>query len=225
MRIVTFNVQHARTPAGAVATAALARWCAGLAADVLALQEVDVRARRSARADQAAAVAEATGMACAFGPARRLGWCGRYGNALLVRGDLEAVETVPLPRSGRRERRAALLAVASVAGSSVSVASTHLSVHRDESLPQLAFVLDALRARPRPRLLLGDLNLRPAEVEAALDGSGFTLADSAGPTYPAHGPMVRIDHVVVERLEVAATSVLPRAPVSDHRPLLVTAIP
>ena len=59
MRIVTFNVQHGRTPLGPVDTAALARYCAELEPDVLALQEVDAGVRRSGR------------------PTRRWRWPGR----------------------------------------------------------------------------------------------------------------------------------------------------
>ncbi|MDP9070529.1 MAG: endonuclease/exonuclease/phosphatase family protein [Actinomycetota bacterium] len=224
MRIVTFNVQHGRTPGGRVDSAGLARYCAGLGADVLALQEVDVRVARSRWADQAARVAQATGMVQAFGPAHRLGLVGRYGNALLCRGALADVQVLALPRLGRAEQRAALLATALFGGSRLSVATTHLSIHADEAPGQLEAVVAALVARPSPRLLLGDLNLRPGDVAPLVAAGGLALADPAHPTFPASAPRIRIDHVAVEGLAVRAVEVLPSAPVSDHRALAVDAV-
>ncbi len=224
MRIVTFNVQHARTPAGPVAAELLAGYCAELGADVLGLQEVDVGLRRSGRVDQASAAAKPSGMSAAFATARRMGvggFGGRYGNALLVRGTLGEVATLALPRAGRAERRAALLASLVIGGRRISAAVTHLSVDRQEALSQLEAVVTALRARPEPRLLLGDLNLRPEVAGPVLAGNGFSVADLTDPTYPAGGPFLRIDHVAVQGLELGAVTVLPPAPVSDHRALLV----
>ena len=219
MRIVTFNVQHGRTPAGPVDTAALADHCAGLHADVLALQEVDAGVRRSGGVDQGAAVARAAGMVVVFGAARRLGFRGRYGNVLLVRGRIHDAETVPLPRGVRREPRIALVASVEVGDRRLSAAATHLSTDRGDALVQLAALLDVLSRRPPPRLVLGDLNLRPDAAVPVLEAAGFAVAATGDPTYPASGPFLRIDHVAVQGLEIGRVEVLEAAPVSDHRPL------
>jgi endonuclease/exonuclease/phosphatase family metal-dependent hydrolase len=224
MRIVSFNIQHARTPDGVVDTAAMARWCAGLGAHVLGLQEVDDRLRRSDRVDQAAAVAEATGLEVVFGPARRVGRRGWYGNALLAAGPIGDVEVVALPRrSWRREPRSAIVAGVTVGGRRLSVAATHLSTAADEAAAQLAAVLGALMVRPAPRVLLGDLNLHPQQVGPALAATGLALADSVAFTFPALAPRARIDHVAVGGLAVTGVSVMDAAPVSDHRALVVDA--
>jgi len=223
VRIVTFNVQHARRPDGGVDTAALAATVAAWHPDVVALQELDAGVARSGRVDQAAEVARAAGLAVAFGPACRVGARGRYGNALLVRGEVAELANLALPRVGRHERRAVLVAAAIVKGCRLSVAATHLSVDPAEAPAQLAAALDALAARPPPRLLLGDLNLRPAAVSAALAGRGMVLADPSQPTFPAADPRARIDHVAVQGLAVERVEVLAAAPVSDHRALLVEA--
>ena len=222
MRIVTFNTQHGLTPEGVVDTAALVRYCAGLGADVLALQEIDVRARRSGGADQVAVAADATGMRPYFGPARRMGIRGRYGNALFVRGRVMRAETRPLPRAGRHEARSFILAEVTVGDRPLTVAATHLSVHPGEAVPQLETVLAALRTCPVPRIALGDLNLRPEQVQPALAHRAYVLAHSAVPTFPSSGPNLRIDHVLSEGLDVVSVEVLDAAPVSDHRALVVT---
>lgn len=221
MRIVTFNTHHGLTPAGRVDTDALARYCAGFDADVLALQEVDVRARRSGGDDQVAAVAKATGMTPSFGAARRMGFRGKYGNALLVRGMIDDAETVPLPRTGHHEARSFILADVIVGDRVVTVAATHLSVHPDETGPQLEAVFAALRRRHLPRLLVGDLNLRPEQLEPTLEHRAYALAHPDAPTFPSAAPRARIDHVLCEGLDIVSVDVLDAGPVSDHRALAV----
>lgn len=218
MRVVTFNVRHGLTPAGRVDVGLLARTCASFGADVLGLQEVDRWMARSGNVDIAAHVARACGMTEAFGTAVRFGRRGRYGVALFVRGGLAHVETLPLPRFGRREPRVALLATAETAEAYVSVAVCHLGTDRAESAAQLAELLDALEDRPPPRLLLGDLNRTPEELGALTD-AGFVVVGGP-PTWPADAPVARLDHVAVNGLVVAAVSV-PAVPVSDHRPVVV----
>lgn len=221
MRIVTFNAHHGLTPGGTVDTDALARYCADLHADVLALQEIDVRARRSGGADQAAAVAEATGMRSYFGPARRMGRRGRYGNALLVRGVIDQAETVPLPAAGHNERRSFILADVIVHDRIITVAATHLSVHPEEAASQLESVLVALRRCHVPRVVVGDLNLRPDQVAPAIEHRSYALASATVPTFPAAEPYLRIDHLLSEGLDVISVDVLEAGPVSDHRALVV----
>ena len=210
MIVVTFNIQHGRRPDGVVDVDALAQACASFGADVLALQEVDDLATRSGNVDIAAVVAEACAMSWVFGPATTLGKRGRYGNALLARGDIADVDVVPLPHSPHEEPRSAIVARAL----DVSIAATHLGI-RGEAPPQVPVVVRALCDRPGPHLLLGDLNLTTPDV------APLQLVD-APPAFPAHRPRRAIDHVALgDGLRATAVSVLPRQPVSDHRPLRV----
>ena len=108
MRVVTFNIHHGTVGSdGPVDPDRLGRVCADFGADVLALQEVDLRTRRTGGADLAGAVASASAMAYCYGPSMRLqgGW---YGNALFVRGQIEHHTVARLPRTaGRRILEAA----------------------------------------------------------------------------------------------------------------------
>jgi endonuclease/exonuclease/phosphatase family metal-dependent hydrolase len=187
---------------------------------VLVLQEVDRRARRTRWIDETRAVARACGMQAVFAPARRLGRLGSYGNSLLVRGSIEEWSVVPLPRTGATEPRCALRASVEVGGATLAVVATHLSIRRPEVFDQLQAVAGMARECPRPAVVMGDLNLNPAEVEPALSAAGLTLAGGP-PTFPAASPEVRIDHVAVSAgLRIASVSV-PATPCSDHRPLVV----
>jgi endonuclease/exonuclease/phosphatase family metal-dependent hydrolase len=214
VRVATWNVEHAVRARDRVVDVELAgRMVAALGADIVGLQELDVRARRSDRIDQPSAIATVAAMRVEFAAAHRLGILGRYGVALCSRSLIGDVDVVPLPGPG--ERRVALVALTY----DMTVAVTHLSRVRDDSARQLDVVLDHLLARPGPHVLLGDLNRRDHEV-ARLFERGLTVA--GGPaTYPADAPRLRIDHVAVSAdLAITRTGV-PSVDVSDHRPLVV----
>ncbi|MDQ4133099.1 MAG: endonuclease/exonuclease/phosphatase family protein [Actinomycetota bacterium] len=217
MRVATFNIRHGLSSAGRLELRQLARVCADLDVDLLALQEVDKWMRRSRWARMARRVARASHMEHAFAPALRKGWFGRYGNALLVKGGISDVQVLSLPATG--EPRAALLATADTGSLSVSVAATHLAVQREERDRQLVHVIDALAKRAPPRLLLGDLNGPPADVGSFLQQAGLRLVET-DPTFPATTPAKQIDHVAVDGLEVVSSEV-PQTPMSDHRPIVV----
>jgi endonuclease/exonuclease/phosphatase family metal-dependent hydrolase len=219
VRLATWNVLHGRRPDGDVDVPLLARCCAALGAHVLGLQEAHVGSRAVGRVDEVAEAGAASGMATSFGSVRDLEGGGRAGNALMVRGTIVEDEVVLLPGWPGRERRCAVVAEAELAaGARLSVAVTHLGL-AGEGLDQLPAVLDALARLPRPRVLLGDLNLRPPRVAPLLAEAGYALAGGR-PTFPADIPDRRIDHVAVDGL-VPRTVVVPALPVSDHRPLVV----
>ena len=152
-------------------------------------------------------------MARAFAPALRLGWLGRYGNALLARGAIGDVEAARLPSAF--EPRGALLASVWVGGQVLSVAATHLSVDREERDDQLDAVLALLGGRPLPRLLLGDLNGPVEDVGDRCARAGLRLA-VAGPTFPAESPTKQIDHIAYAGLDLVAAEVVDTG-MSDHR--------
>ncbi|HET9442931.1 MAG TPA: endonuclease/exonuclease/phosphatase family protein [Acidimicrobiales bacterium] len=221
IRAATFNVLHGQRGdgSGVVDLDLLVTCAAGLDADLLALQEADVGVVRSGRADQPRAVAEATGMEHVFAKAISIG-TGRYGNALLARGPISDIEVLRLPKHSRlHEWRVAILATVQLEGIPVSVAATHLSIHRDEVHEQLDLVVAALAARPAPAVLLGDLNLLSEEVEPVVRAAGLHLA-GGGATFPADNPRIRIDHVAVAGLGLGEVDVV-RTRCSDHRALVV----
>ena len=222
MRIATFNIQHGRGADGLVDVDRLARTVADIGADLLVLEEVDVGLARSGRADLAAAVARASGLEMVFGLAHRVGWRGRYGNALLAAGPITDVDVIKLPRVRRSERRSAILAMVDVGGGRVAVAATHLAIHPEEAGRQLATVAEALAHRPAPRVLLGDLNLRSWDVEPRVRAAELELA-AGPPTFPAAAPRIRIDHIAVSSHFTINAVEAPETPVSDHRPLIVDA--
>jgi endonuclease/exonuclease/phosphatase family metal-dependent hydrolase len=231
IRVATFNIRHGATGDDLVRPVALARACAALDPDVLGLQEVERGRRRSWYVDQGRFVAAYLRARYVAGPAVRRSRWRAYGNGLLARGRIRDAEVVDLPRGPEREPRSAVLAGVTVGGTSISVAVTHLQ-HRparlrhlpSDAARQLCAVLDALRARPAPRLLLGDLNLQPQTAQPILESAGFTVAEH-GPTYPADAPRIRLDYVAVDGLHVGDVRVAAPATVSDHRAVVADLVP
>jgi len=219
VRIVTFNIKHGVVGAGRVDQKLLAATCAGFEADILALQEVDVRSRRTRYTHQAAVVARAAGLQWTFGEAWRRGPLRRYGNALLARGAIEERAVVPMPQPNNGEFRVAIVASVRLSGAPpLSVGATHLSFRKGEGAVQLDVLIAAMDRRPPPRIILGDLNVGPEVAEPALVAAGYTVAQT-GPTFPAVKPRTRIDFVAVAGLDIVSVEV-PEVPISDHRPIV-----
>lgn len=242
LRVVTWNIAAARRGvAGGPRTglSAVADTLRGLDADLIALQEVDRGIGRSGFADQPRLLGEALGMRSWFAPAiRTTGYDGpwepvatpgqdtgeaAYGIVLLARLPLETVTPCPLPfgahpRPGQ-EQRVALAATIHAGDHRLTVAATHLDWRLDRATSQLRHLQEWLAGWPGPRVLLGDLNLRPWRVAVATR-RGWRRA-ARGLTFPAARPRRQIDHVLLDSRAVRARAGrVVAAPVSDHRALL-----
>ena len=213
MRVVSWNAQHGvPDPKGPPDLERALEPLSALGGEVYGLQELDAGFERTGWADQVAMAAAAVGATAFSVPALRRG-AGTYGNALVVRGVIDDTEVLALP--GPAEPRAAGLATVEVQGGTWSIAVTHLSTVDETAERQLVAVLDALDARPEPRVLLGDLNLEAAQVRPALLERGFQLAEGP-PTWNARRRLRRrLDHVAVRGATVTASAVH-KLPVSDH---------
>jgi len=226
LRLATWNIKHGATSDGYSGDPKqVAEACAALQADVLALQEVDKGQVRSGFKDMAALAAKAAGMQVVF---RRAMWlhAGQYGNALLVRGEIDDVKTIKLRGDRRhqvqignqvrrlwREPRNAIVATARIDDHAVSVAATHLSGIQGVKQHQLSQVLGALEARPTPQVLMGDLNMLPWMVRGYLSDD-MTLPDGP-PTVSMPDPIRSIDHIAVNGLTIRRVDAR-GFPVSDH---------
>ncbi|MFJ9518505.1 endonuclease/exonuclease/phosphatase family protein [Kitasatospora sp. NPDC101801] len=149
---------------------------------------------------------------------------------------------VALPVAGRagltviRDRpRAALAAVLQGRRGPFTAVALHLSYVPGWNVRQLLAVPGWIADLPRPHVLLGDFNLGGAIPTAALDAAGLlSRSRSATPraawrsaarvrTFPAHRPLVQLDHVLVAGLDLFRPAPMraPGMPISDHRPLVV----
>ncbi len=222
MRLATFNIKHGAPERGEEGNPeAFVEACTALEPDVLALQEVDRGVYRSRYADFASLVARALDMQLIFAKTMRVG-NGEFGNALLVRGEIDDIEVLKLPRGdlwrNRGWPRNAILATAIVGGQEISVAATHLSPPHQVNQKQLDKTARALARRPEPLVLLGDFNQDRAQMLGSPLLKSMTVIEEA-PTFPASSPRRQIDHIAVKGLTPdAATTV--SFPFSDHLALV-----
>ena len=213
MRVVSWNLQHGvPDPKGRPALARAAIPLRALAADVYGFQELDRARWRTRFEHQGAVLAAALEGELVWSRAKRWLW-GAQANALVVRGEVGTPEVLLLPGPG--ERRIAIVAQVVVDDAPWSVATTHLALHPVVADRQLETVLDALAARPRPRVLIGDLNLRPERVALVAARTGFTLLEGPPTVNARTRPDRRVDHVLVQGATITDSGATKLA-LSDH---------
>lgn len=217
----TYNIHRAIGSDGRFAPDRIAAVLREIDPDVIALQEVQTGPAGRHLVHELAAVLRAepvNGMTMACGD-------GEYGNAVLSRLPVRAVERVELSL-GRHEPRGALDVLVDADTVPVRVLSTHLGLRPYERRYQVRALLDHLdRQAAVPTVLMGDLNEwylwgRPLRwLHARFHRS------PALPTFPARRPVFALDRIWVEppqmrgRLRVHATPTARIA--SDHLPLVV----
>jgi endonuclease/exonuclease/phosphatase family metal-dependent hydrolase len=211
LRVATWNIAGARREqTNQVDLDAVMAGVRALGVDLLAVQEVDRTLARSGRSDQPAVIAQALGAGWfwSFAPAlvgddfRPLSGPDpggpAYGNLLVSRLPLTAVEHLRFPPAGGGEQRTAILA-------SIQVGSRPVA-----------------GSRAAPRLLVGDLNM-PSTVLVFASRRGWPET-GRGRTWPNSAPTQQLDHIL--RNDPAGV-IQPRgtrvaaAPVIDHRALVV----
>jgi endonuclease/exonuclease/phosphatase family metal-dependent hydrolase len=100
-------------------------------------------------------------------------------------------------------------------GGAVRLVNTHLSASAASPL-QLRRLWRQLRTDPVPTAIAGDLNMPALIVRRYTGLTGLVR----GPTFPAHRPVVQLDHILVScGIDAAGGNVLPPAG-SDHRPVM-----
>lgn len=157
-----------------------------------------------------------------------------YGIALLSRFQATTWQVVRLPRIRVRfpmylpgpnrvrvvdeEPRAAVLARFDTELGPLTVANTHLSFVPGWNRMQLRRLIRDLRGFQGPRVLMGDLNVRPPKPERWTRLRPL----AAALTFPVDSPNRQLDHILTDddRL-VADTCCAPTLSISDHRPLIV----
>jgi endonuclease/exonuclease/phosphatase family metal-dependent hydrolase len=235
LRVASWNIAGARRErTDQVDLDAVVAGVRTLAADLLAVQEVDRQLARSGRADQPAVIAQALGADWfwSYAPAligddfRPLSGPDpggpAYGNLLVSRLPLAGVEHLRFPPAGGGEQRTALVGTVQVGSRLVTVAATHLSNKQGHNVRQLRELQGLAASRVAPRLLVGDLNM-PSTVLLLASRRGWPET-GRGRTFPNSAPTQQLDHIL--RNDPAGV-VRPRgarvaaAPVSDHRALVV----
>ncbi len=235
LRVVSYNVHSCVGLDGRLSPARIARVLARCDADIVALQELDVRRARTEHVDQVGVLAELLGMEdYHFYPAVRVE-TEHYGDAILSRLPLRLVRAETLPGTESRpflEPRGAIWAVADWNGQQIQIVNTHLGLLPAERSVQVDALLGAdwlgHAACRDPVLFCGDFNFGPNSATFRRIVTEFADCQRAcrpQKTWFGPWPLARIDHLFVRgSLKVVRVNV-PRTPLtvvaSDHLPLVV----
>jgi endonuclease/exonuclease/phosphatase family metal-dependent hydrolase len=155
-----------------------------------------------------------------------------YGVALLSRYPVRSWRRMPLPALRtpvplrvasqrvpivvRDEPRVAVTAVVATPAGDVTVAATHLSFVPGWNALQLRRLVRELRARGGRLVVMGDLNMGPAQA-VRLTGMRPLVT---GLTFPAEAPARQLDHILGRGpLPPRADGMVHHLPLSDHRAL------
>jgi endonuclease/exonuclease/phosphatase family metal-dependent hydrolase len=206
-------------------------------ADIVLLQEVAQGVPRAGQDDQVELLQERLGYKHrAFGPEHRFR-VGGYGNLILSRTPLSAVEHVDL-RVDWRKKRGALVCktVVHFVGPhgepherSIWIVNTHLGLAQSERARQLAQLMNASLWQhihhDTPVVLAGDLNDFYATLgPRILEPSGFERAGKIHNTFPAFAPLRPLDAIFVRGSARVVRAGPPDVPLvrlaSDHLPLV-----
>jgi endonuclease/exonuclease/phosphatase family metal-dependent hydrolase len=220
LRIATYNIHASIGRDGRHDTGRIAHVINELAADVVALQEVQ---SRHAEPDALEFLAAETGMTGIPG-ITMFRQDGSYGNALLTRMPL--LETQPIDLSfPRREPRGAIDVTVAARGERLRIVATHLGLRPAERRHQIDLLLARIdRDDPTPTALMGDLNewfLWGRPLRRLHRRFGETPAP---PTFPSRRPLFALDRMWVKPLDRLRRLAVHDSPLarcaSDHLPLV-----
>jgi endonuclease/exonuclease/phosphatase family metal-dependent hydrolase len=236
LRVMTYNIFGGKDLQRQPSLERVAAFIDSLEVDVIFLQEVDRRTRRSGGVDQAAILGDLTGRYAVFGRSMDFDG-GEYGNAILSRWPVRTWRVVPLPApdspvpgAAATEPRSLLYVVVEAPGGALHLLNTHLD-HREASPARHAQALElmgwiAASLPPQASVIFGgDLNARPEAPEvralAALFSDVWPACGSGdGYSFRSDVPDRRIDYIMLAGVHCTAARV-PDTQLSDHRPVVV----
>ncbi len=232
VRVLCYNIHWALGMDGKYDVGRIAEVIKAAKPDLVALQEVDVGVKRSARVHEVRRLAELTGMAGRFGPTQHYEG-GLFGNAVLTGLPILDVEIHPLPYTEAAPklqtypRGAIAVTVVGPDGKPLRFVSTHFQHNVPEDRTAEAEAINGLFAADGDGLrtiLAGDMNAKPDEEPIRILRRHWVYAgdDPPSPTVPVVNPTSRIDYIFYRgaadfRLKEAR--VVPEETASDHRPV------
>lgn len=244
MRLLSWNIHIGIGLDGALDLRRISDLIRRVDPDIAALQEVDAYRSRTHWVNQWRTIGDATGLSAFHGPGyttdnevpppeadARKGphparWIGQYGNAVLTRLPVRAIENHGLALrpggTGPIEPRGCL----EVTCEGFTLLATHWGLDPAERELQSIDITAIADRAAGPVVILGDLNAIETSPEIGRLAARWRDAGaSAGATFPADGPHRRIDYCwLPPDWTVKAATVLPTA-ASDHCPLVVDVEP
>jgi len=232
IRVLTYNIHHANPPSkakeGLIDIDAIAKVIERQSADLVALQEVDVKTKRSGNINEAAVLAGKLKMNFYFFKAINHDG-GDYGVAIFSRYPLSDPQTYKLPnnKDPKAEPRVIGIATATLtSGRKIRFASTHLDAQREEEnrIMQIHEINRLTKGETLPIIIAGDLNAGPgSEPLKIFDQQSSRTCSDCGFTIPVINPKHTIDHIAFKKdnnFSVISHQVIKETYASDHLPVL-----
>ena len=225
LRVLCYNIHHAEGVDRKLDVERIASVIRSVAPDLVALQEVDQKVKRTQVVDQPAQLAKLTKMHVVFGANIELQG-GYYGNAVLARFPLIRHQNHLLPNIDNSEQRGVIEAEIKVPdlNEPLLLLATHLDFRADErERLASAKAINELIAKhaTQPALLAGDLNATPDSKTLQEFETRWTRANERPmATVPVDQPAKQIDFILFrprDRWKVVEVKVLDEAVASDHR--------
>lgn len=230
MRVMTFNIQHARNfITGKIDIPLMAKTIEDLGADICVMQEVYGKGEGQAFVGQAEKIAEILGFHHYFAPAIDIKGHGPYGNAIVSRYPITFAETVKVPSApriykGYYEDRCLLNTVVKTPIGDLGVMCCHFGLMPNEAELCAQTVVDKIN-KDLPTVFMGDLNLTPdSELlnpvrKVLVDTDNFYKGES-NLTFPSDKPDIKIDYIFVSDNVKVENVEIPRVIAADHLPVI-----
>lgn len=240
LRVMTYNIHSCIGNDGKISHERIARVIAQFDPDIVALQELDVRKRRTLQIDQAHAIAHSISMEYQFYPTIQLEE-EKYGDAILSRYPLQLIRADSLPTDPRYpslEPRGAIWVEVKLGEENIQVINTHFGLGYQERKFQVQALLrdewiPAAKKRG-PVILCGDFNALPRSFvcktlgNALRDVQNCVKGEDRKKTWLSTLPFYSIDHIflsdefTVQSVTVPQTLLTRTA--SDHLPLIADVV-
>ncbi|MEZ6056760.1 MAG: endonuclease/exonuclease/phosphatase family protein [Planctomycetaceae bacterium] len=225
LRLLSYNIHHGEGVDRNLDLERIADVILSVKPDLVALQEVDQKVKRTESIDQPTELARLTKMNVIFGANIDLQG-GHYGNAVLSRFPITSDKNHHLPNIDNSEQRGVIEAEIKLPDSEVSLLllATHLDFRADER-ERLASVevINAFADKhpERHALLAGDMNATPdSKTLRQLEKNWTRVNEKPMATVPVNQPTQQIDYILfrpANRWKVVEVKVLEEAVASDHR--------
>ena len=228
IRVVSYNIHHGEGTDGKLDLKRIAQVLSDAKPDIIALQEVDQKTRRTGNVDQAAELGKLLKMKSIFGG--NIDYQGgRYGNAVLTRFATKSVTNHRLPSLTKGEQRGLMEVLIEVPGFSqpLKFLATHFDYRSNSKERIVSCEMIAELSQDwgnSPALLAGDLNALPDSETLSLLEKDWTRANrEVEPTFPSDKPTRQIDYILMRPTagwSVIEFRVLDSPVASDHRGIL-----
>lgn len=225
LTLVSYNVHNAIGLDGKTDFARIAKTLTALNPDVVALQELDSKTKRSKGRDVLEEIAKEAKMNATFGPAIDFQG-GKYGIGVLSKEKPLKSEYFPLP--GREERRCLLM----VEFERYVFCCSHWSLTAADRDATVKIVTEKMKSAKKPVFVAGDFNAKPSEASMKAFVEDWTILSADAPTFPANKPNIRIDYICAAdptgeisadawKKAVVSARVVEEPVASDHAPIVV----